>query len=131
MTLNKKAVKTEYYEEDRKDFPLFEGFGMQKSKVKTTSELSITIPNLYQFETVSSSRFADQTTGPVFSFWTQPKQFDWNFEQKNREQVLKQERNIDWNFEQRYKGKKVKRGKNKFDWNFIQKVTSTLKTSWS
>ena len=39
-------------------------------------------PNMFQFEVTDGS---DQNAGQVFSFWTQSLQFDWNFNQKNRE----------------------------------------------
>ena len=41
-------------------------------------------PKLYQFEMDSCcSRSSESNTFLVFSFWTQPKKFDWNFNQKN------------------------------------------------
>ena len=46
-------------------------------------------PNLYKFEIVS-----ELNNGPVFSFWSQPKTFEWNFNQKNRSQDCQDERNI-------------------------------------
>jgi hypothetical protein len=52
-------------------------------------------PNLYQFEIVSGiSRSTKTNTGPVFSFWTQSKTFEWNFHQKNRSHDSQEEVNV-------------------------------------
>ena len=52
-------------------------------------------PNLYKFEIVSGiSRSTKSKTGPVFSFWTQSKTFEWDFHQKNRSQDCQEEVNV-------------------------------------
>ena len=52
-------------------------------KLSSRSETPLENQNLYQFELIGgSSKSTDTNTDPVFSFWTQPKKFDWNFNQK-------------------------------------------------
>ena len=79
---------------------LFEAIGMEKSSVQKTSSCSISNmseknPNLYQYEIVNgSSRSTDSRTGLIFSFWTESKKFDWNFDEKYRRTICQDKRNV-------------------------------------
>eukprot|EP00092_Neocalanus_flemingeri_P089150 GFUD01112778.1.p1 GENE.GFUD01112778.1~~GFUD01112778.1.p1 ORF type:complete len:105 (+),score=22.29 GFUD01112778.1:20-334(+) len=65
---------------------LFEAIGTQKNThLELPSYPNAETPqsnlNIYRFEMVGESSGSKETsTGPVLSFWTQPKQFEWNFE---------------------------------------------------
>ena len=49
----------------------------------TTMNNISTNPHLYQFEIISNnSKSNTSKSGPVFSFWSQPKPFEWNFQPK-------------------------------------------------
>eukprot|EP00092_Neocalanus_flemingeri_P000131 GFUD01000135.1.p1 GENE.GFUD01000135.1~~GFUD01000135.1.p1 ORF type:complete len:122 (+),score=23.15 GFUD01000135.1:54-419(+) len=56
----------------------------QKLSSYSTLEKTQYNPNLFQYEIVTgSSRSPDSNTGPVLTFWAQPKQFDWNYGLRN------------------------------------------------
>ena len=75
MKLNMKSIESEY-------------FGENSERNSAISKLN---HNLYKFEIECGiSKFAEPTSGPIFSFWSQSKTFQWNFNKKISKKFVKE-----------------------------------------
>ena len=76
---------------------MFKAIQTEKSSIQKTSSCSISDmsqknPNLIELVS-GSSRCTETSTSLVFSFWTEPKNFYWNFNLKYRRTACQEERN--------------------------------------
>ena len=65
-----------------------EYFGENSERHSARSKLN---DNLYKFEIeCGTSNFAEPTNGPIFSFWSHSKTFQWNFNKKIHKKFVKE-----------------------------------------